>query len=343
VKDYASSWLDDLCTSGRTLWTRLRPLASGTQGGGRSSLRTTPILLLPRRAAPAWSRLASAAAASVDEEAVGGRAQRVFEFLESSGASFFDEIAEGAHLLRAELEDALAELVVRGRANCDSYAGLRALLVPAARRAKAATRSRRRVALFGIEDAGRWSVVRAPQADATKMAPASADARLSAEAVEHVARTLLRRYGVVSFQLLEREAAWLPPWRELVRVYRRLEARGEIRGGRFIAGVTGEQFALPDAIATMRAVRRRPPDEGLVCLSASDPANLLGTVLNGPRVPRVAGSRVLYRDGLAIGTSIAGQIELLVPLEPALARAATRALALDPQVRFLETPAVVAE
>jgi len=188
--------------------------------------------------------------------------------------------------------------------------------------------------LFGIEDAGRWNVVREPQA--------AVDAAASAEAVEHVARTLLRRYGVVCYEMLDREAAWLPPWRELVRVYRRLEARGEIRGGRFIAGVTGEQFALPDAIATLRAVRRQPPDETLVCLSASDPANLLGTVLTGPKLPRVAGSRVLYRDGLAIGTSVGGQIELLVPLEPAEARAATRALALDPQLRFLEMASAAA-
>ena len=343
VKDYASSWLDDLCTSGRTMWTRLRPLASGTQGGGRSSLRATPILLLPRRAAPTWSRLASASSSSLDDEALGGRAQRVFDFLEANGASFFDEIADGARLLRAELEDALAELVVRGRASCDSYAGLRALLVPAAKRATAASRSRRRVALFGIEDAGRWNVIRAPAASVARAPQANvqgqtqaADGKVAAESVEHVARTLLRRYGVVCFQLLEREAAWLPPWRELVRVYRRLEARGEIRGGRFIAGVTGEQFALPDAIATMRAVRRQPPDEAMVCLSASDPANLLGTVLAGPKVPRLAGSRVLYRDGLAIGTSIGGQIELLAPLDPTETRAATRALALDPQVRFLE-------
>ena len=333
VRDYASAWLDDLCTAGRTLWTRLRPLASGTQGGGRSSLRTTPILLLPRRAAPTWSRIA-AAAADDDAEPLGGRAQRLLDFLEGHGASFFDEMADGARLLRAELEDALAELVVRGRASCDSYAGLRALLVPAARRATAASRSRRRVALFGIEDAGRWNVVRAPQV--------VADAAAHAESVDHVARTLLRRYGVVCFEMLDREAAWLPPWRELVRVYRRLEARGEIRGGRFIAGVTGEQFALPDAIAAMRAVRRQPPDDTLVCLSASDPANLLGTVLTGPKVPRVAGSRVLYRDGLAIGTSIGGQIELLVPLEPAAARAATRALALDPQLRFIEMASSVA-
>jgi ATP-dependent Lhr-like helicase len=290
----------------------------------------------------------------------------VLDFLETHGASFFDEMADGARLLRAELEDALAELVVRGRASCDSYAGLRALLVPAARRATAASRSRRRVALFGIEDAGRWNVVRSPGASVPASTQAGAqgpprsnvpdpapgavqgtpsrlqDAAADAEAVEHVARTLLRRYGVVCYEMIDREAAWLPPWRELVRVCRRLEARGEIRGGRFIAGVTGEQFALPDAIATLRAVRRQPPDETLVCLSASDPANLLGTVLTGPKVPRVTGSRVLYRDGLAIGTSVGGQIELLVPLDPTQARAATRALALDPQLRFMEMASAAA-
>ena len=333
VKDYAPTWLDELCTSGRTLWARLRPQLAGAPGGGRSSLRATPILLLPRRAAPLWTRLASQA---VEDEALGGRAQRVADFLEAHGASFFDEIVDGCRLLRAELEDVLAELVVRGRIHCDSYAGLRALLVPAARRAAAASRSRRRVALSAIEDAGRWNSIRTPSAPAADGADGAA---LSAEALEHVARTLLRRYGVLCFRLVEREAAWLPPWRELVRVCRRLEARGEIRGGRFIAGVSGEQYALPDAIVAMRRVRRQPPEDDLVCLAASDPANLLGTLLAGPKLPRVAGSRVLYRDGLAIGVSVAGQIELLVALDPAQQRAAMRALALDPCVRFMEPPA----
>jgi ATP-dependent Lhr-like helicase len=348
VADYAASWLDDLCTAGRTMWTRLRPVADGTAGGGRASLRATPVLLLPRKSAPAWAATAAAgmpvpASVSTDAPAdgdaapadgLGGRARRVLEFLEAQGASFFDEIADGCRLLRAEAEDALAELVVRGRAHCDSYAGLRALLVSPAKRAAAAARSRRRVALHGIEDAGRWNAARVPRPPADET-PAEA-ARAASERTEHVARALLRRYGVVCFALLEREAAWLPPWRELVRVWRRLEARGEIRGGRFIAGLTGEQFALPDAIAAMRAVRRRPPDGALVCLAASDPANLLGTVLVGPRVPRVAGSRVLYRDGLAIGVNAGGRIELLAPLDEAAARAATRALALDPDVRFAE-------
>ncbi|MGY4831003.1 DEAD/DEAH box helicase [Sphaerotilaceae bacterium SBD11-9] len=328
VKDYSSAWLDDLCTAGRTLWTRLRPLASEGRSGS-ASLRSTPILLLPRRSAAQWSRLAPPPG---DDAALGSRTQRVAAYLAEHGASFFDEIAQGAHLLRAELEDALSELVVRGRVNCDSYAGLRALLVPAAKRATAYSRHRRRVALFGVEDAGRWTLIRSS-------APA---AGADAEALEHVARTLLRRYGVVSWRVLEREAAWLPPWRELVRVYRRLEARGEIRGGRFIAGQSGEQFALPDAIGLMRQVRRQPADESWVCLAATDPANLLGTVLPGPRLARVAGSRVLYRAGLAVATSVGGQVEMLVPLTPAEQHAANRALALDPAYRWAEAQAEVA-
>jgi ATP-dependent Lhr-like helicase len=323
VKDYASAWLDDLCTAGRTLWMRLRPMAAEARAGG-ASLRSTPLLLLPRRSAAMWASLAPT---GVDDAQLSSRAQRAVAHLAEHGASFFDEILQGTRLLQAELEDALSELVVRGRVNCDSYAGLRALLVPAAKRATAASRQRRRVPLFGIEDAGRWTLVRQP---------VSTQAALPAEALEHVARVLLRRYGVVAWRIVEREAAWLPPWRDLVRVYRRLEARGEIRGGRFIDGSTGEQFALPEAIAAMRQVRRQPPDEHLVCLAASDPANLLGTVLAGPRLPRVAGSKVLYRGGVPVATSVAGEVRALVDLSPAELQAATRALSLDPGLRFLE-------
>ena len=145
--------------------------------------------------------------------------------------------------------------------------------------------------------------------------------------------------GVVCWRILEREPTWLPPWRDLVRTYRRLEARGEIRGGRFIAGVAGEQFALTDAIGLMRQVRRQAPDESLVCLAATDPANLLGTVVPGPKVARVAGSRVLYRDGIPLATSVAGQVEMLVSLTPAEAKAATRALSSEPSLRFVEMAA----
>jgi ATP-dependent Lhr-like helicase len=333
VQDYASPWLDELCTAGRTLWTRLRPLASEGRGAG-ASLRSTPVLLLPRRVAPLWTRLAPSRA---DDAELGSRARLVAEHLAAHGASFFDEIADGVRLLPAELEDALAELVVRGRVNCDSFAGLRALLVPAAKRSSAHARRRRGVTLMGIADAGRWSLIRSPANgadDAQGQARAAATPRVDADALEHVARILLRRYGVVCWRLLEREAAWLPAWRDLVRVYRRLEARGEIRGGRFIAGLSGEQFALPEAIASMREVRRRPADDALVCLTASDPANLLGTVVAGPKVARIAGARVVWRDGVPVATSIAGEVEALLPLDRDALRAASDALRHGPVWRL---------
>ena len=318
LTDYASTWLDELSTAGRTLWARLRPLASTGRGAGASSLRSTPIVLLPRRHAALWTRLAP----PTEEAPPSSRAQRVLAWLAAHGASFFDEIVDGERMLPAELEDALAELVVRGRVHCDSTAGLRALMVPAAKRASVLTRKRRSVALFGVQDAGRWTLVR--------QATAAPDATAHAEALEHVARMLLRRYGVVCWNLMEREAPWLPRWRDLVRVYRRLEARGEIRGGRFLAGVSGEQFALPEAIAAMRQVRRQPHDQSLVCLAAADPANLLGSILPGTRVARLAGARVLYRDGLPIASWSSGQLETLVDLAPAEQQEAARRLAQGP-------------
>jgi ATP-dependent Lhr-like helicase len=248
----------------------------------------------------------------------------VVDVLATHGASFFDEIAAQTRLLRAELEDALAELVVGGRVHCDSYAGLRALLVPPSKRAKANGR-RGRVAWFGIEDAGRWTLVRPPSHGSDTQAPTPASSSGSAPApasrptsnaigndtVEHVARILLRRYGVVCWRLLEREPTWLPPWRELVRVYRRLEARGEIRGGRFVAGVAGEQYALPEAVALLREIRRRPKDGALVCVAATDPANLLGALIPGARVARVPGARIVYRDGEPLATCVGSDVTWL--------------------------------
>ncbi|UNK49608.1 DEAD/DEAH box helicase [Lysobacter sp. S4-A87] len=326
VSDYSISWLDDLCTSGRTLWTRLRAGSNEANAArGSTPVRSTPIVLLPRRDAATWTRLAPPVGA---DEALSTRAQRVLDHLAEHGASFFDELVTGAHLLRTELEDALAELVARGRIHCDSYAGLRALLVPASKRPGAQSGRRRRAALFGIEDAGRWALIRRP--------PGS-DKR-DPEDVEHIARVLLRRHGVVCWRLLEREATWLPPWRELVRVYHRLEARGEIRGGRFIAGLSGEQFALPEAIGLMRQVRQRPHDGALVCVSAVDPLNLLGTVLTGTKVPRLAGSRIAFRDGIAVATLVSGEVEILVELEPDDARAVRKALLREPDSTFAPVP-----
>src|SRR5690606_26063306 len=162
---------------------------------------------------------------------------------------------------------------------------------------------RRSPSWSGIQDAGRWAPVRrAPVADRVG----------EEESIEHIVRTLLKRYGVVCWRMLEREAAWLPPWRRMVRVLQRLEARGEVRGGRFIAGLSGEQFALPEALAQLRKVRRRiERPVQWVCIGACDPANLVGGVLAGRRVARLPGTRVVYRDGIAVAVHNAGGLEWL--------------------------------
>jgi ATP-dependent Lhr-like helicase len=160
-----------------------------------------------------------------------------------------------------------------------------------------------------MADAGRWAIVRRP-AKAAGTSPADP------EAVEHVVRTLLRRWGVIFWKLLAREAEWLPPWREILMCCRRLEARGEIRGGRFIAGFSGEQYAMPEAVAPLREARRRPQTGQLVSLSGADPLNLIGIITPGPRLPSLAGNRLLYRDGLPIAVYAAGEVRFLENLEP---------------------------
>ncbi len=327
ITDYSISWLDDLCTAGRIAWTRLRGATTTSESCGRAApVRATPIVLLPRRQLPLWARLT--ATQRGDDPKLSTRAEKVEDFLREHGASFFDELVIGTHLLRTELEDALAELVARGRVHCDSFAGLRALLVPQSKRPSAYSRRGRRAALFGIEDAGRWTLTRRASA-------ASAPTKIEPEAIEHIARTLLRRYGVVCWRLLEREAAWLPPWRELLRVYHRLEARGELRGGRFVAGLSGEQFALAEAITVLRNVRKREHDGAMISLSALDPLNLVGTLLPGTKVPRQLGARVVLRDGLPLASLVAGNVELLTPLSPEDERAARKVLLREPESIFL--------
>jgi len=296
VGDYSIGWLDDLCRAGRVVWSRLR---LGTGSGG--PVRSTPIVLLPRRQLAVWS---AAAPAANDEVPLSSRAQAVADVLRDEGALFFDELASTTRLLRTELEDALGELVAAGRATADSFAGLRALLLPASKRNGSRHRRTRRHMLSGIEDAGRWALARRPN-----------EQRNDADGLEHIARTLLRRYGVVSWRILEREAAWLPTWRELRRVYHRLEARGEIRGGRFVDGLVGEQFALPEALVALRQIRHRAHDGEIVCIAGTDPLNLIGTIVAGSKIPATIGNRIAIRDGIPLAAMIAGKFVTLTPLE----------------------------
>jgi ATP-dependent Lhr-like helicase len=246
----------------------------------------------------------------VDTIQPSGRAQAVVDCIRAQGASFFDELVDGSGLLAPQVEEALSELVALGLVTSDSFGGLRALLVPADRRKPlAGARRRRRSLAFGMEDAGRWALAR-------RARPAEARQPAEAEAVEHLARSLLRRYGVVFWRLLEREADWLPPWRELLRVYRRLEARGEIRGGRFVAGFAGEQYALPDAVGLLREVRRKPEPGEWVSLSGADPLNLAGILTPGAKLSALTGNRLLYRDGLPAALLAGGAVQFLETLDP---------------------------
>ncbi|MHA6577956.1 DEAD/DEAH box helicase [Pseudomonas yamanorum] len=300
IKDYAPHWLDDLCRSGKVVWTRLSNKA------GATALRSTPVVLLPRSQVPLWSGLTDAP----DSAELSPKAQKVHQALRENGALFFDELIHEAHLLRSELETALQELVGAGLANADSFAGLRALTTPASKRQARSSRRGRGALVGGMDDAGRWALVRrAPVADGTR------PAAHSAETLEHVAMTLLRRYGVVFWRLLEREADWLPSWRELLRTFHRLEARGEIRGGRFVSGLAGEQFALPEAIPLLREVRRRPHNGSLIAVCGADPLNLVGTLLPGSKVPALSGNRLVYRDGLPAAVEIAGKQQVLLELD----------------------------
>jgi ATP-dependent Lhr-like helicase len=296
LDSYEPSWLDDQCLAGRIAWARLRPRNGGERGA--TPVRTTPITLLPRRHAALWASLSAA------EETArpSSRAQAVVDFIRQYGASFFDELVEGTSLLRPQVEEALGELVGLGIVSSDSFAGLRALL-----RKPAGGRRRRQTTMFTMESAGRWALARRGHSRGQS----------GPEAVEHLARTLLLRYGVVFWRLLEREAPWLPPWRDLLRVYRRLEARGEIRGGRFVAGFSGEQFALPDAVGALREVRRKPPSGVLVSLSGADPLNLAGILTPGPKLPALTGNRLLYRDGLPIALFAGGEVQFLEDPDPA--------------------------
>lgn len=311
VKGYALTWLDDACRSGKTVWTRL-----GGRGGAGNTLRSTPIVLLPRAHVGLWRSLDTAPVArGITSEKpsapeISLRAQKVLEVLADQGALFFDELSSEAHLLRSELENALQELVAAGQVNADSFAGLRALITPPSKRQAHSSRRGRGAFVGGMDDAGRWALLRQPSVSQARD-----------EVLEHVAMTLLRRYGVVFWRLLEREAGWLPNWRELLRTLHRLEARGEIRGGRFVSGLAGEQFALPEAIPLLREVRKRPMDEELVAVSAVDPLNLVGTLLPGSKVPAISGNRLVYRDGIPAAAVVAGKPQYWIAEDPALREA----------------------
>ncbi len=305
VRHYASNMLDNLTASGRYTWLRLRKKSNPETRTAVVSI--TPLAIVARGHLPHWRRLH--AGDTEPPHTLSSNAQQVYHFLKQAGASFFIDIVQHTGLLRTHCEAALAELVAAGLGTADSFAGLRALVSPARRRHDS-RRGRRRHS-SRIDEAGRWSLLATgPAVDSTD-AEANRDDRyapLCLDTLTFIAGLLLKRYGIVFRRLLEREPG-LPPWRELLYVYRAMEARGEIRGGRFVQGFSGEQYALPEAVGSLRRLGRQTDDEEYLSIAAVDPLNLTGIVTPGDRIPAVSGNRILYRQGKPIAVSVAGNIK----------------------------------
>ena len=288
VAGYQPGWLDELCLSGEVAWGRLGLHESARHAGRRLSA-TVPVALLLRRdlawlltPRPAPGDAATEPMAAASPIQPSGPARDVLAHLERAGASFVDDIASGVRRLRVEVEEALCELVTAGLVTGDGFAGLRSLLHGEKRRR---VRPGRPVAPRPSPGTGRWARLLPPAT------PAADDI------VEAKARQYVKRYGVVFRDLLQREPD-VPAWRDLLRVYRRLEMRGDLRGGRIVGGFVGEQFAAPEALEALRAVRREEPSGQTVRISACDPLNLVGIITPGPRIPAVPGHHVTYKDGV---------------------------------------------
>jgi ATP-dependent Lhr-like helicase len=319
VADYDPTMLDRLCFSGDVVWGRfVARSVNGETAVPRTPLtRTGPLTLGLREDLP-W--LLEERSGGVPEFT--GAARDVMDFLTQRGASFVSDIVAGAPRLPVEVEDALWQLVAAGLVTADGFGALRGLISGAARRRPRSSPFRRnpRRRLH----ASRWSLLQ------TVVPPA--------HALESRAAQLLRRYGVVFPELLAREVC-APSWRSLLQVFRRAEARGEIRGGRFVAGFVGEQFALPEAVEALRTVARSQPVGALVRLSACDPLNLVGGLTPGPRVTAILGNRVVFQDGVPVAAREGDEVRFIAPLDGA-AQTALRAL-LGPGVSSASLPALL--
>ncbi len=305
IADYDPKWLDQLCLTGAVGWGRLSPhpatldYSNGSHSANGGTEKESGVAPRQRRVIPTsvapitffiredadWMTPRHPGADHSNNNGLSQGAQLVLDFLRQRGASFFADIVRGAEKLKAEVETALWELVAAGLVTADGFDNLRSLIDPKRRAGQGNGRTAR-----PRHNAGRWAILHADEVVERS------------RAVEAACWMLLRRYGIVIRDGLVREAN-LPPWRELLMAFRRLEDRGEIRGGRFVDGFLGEQFALPVAVESVRAMRRVDSSQATITLSAADPLNLVGILVPGDRVPAISGNRVTYRTGAAVGLS----------------------------------------
>jgi ATP-dependent Lhr-like helicase len=285
VADYDPKWLDQLCLTGAVGWGRLSPHPATLEDSVDGKRRVIPTSVAPItffiREEADWMTPKHPAADQPEARGLSPVARQVLDFLRQRGASFFADVVRGTDKLKAEIETALWELVAGGLITADGFDNLRSLIDPKRRAGQGSGRMAR-----PRHSSGRWALLH------------NDDSVEKNRSVESACWMLLRRYGVVFRDVIAREAN-LPTWRELLMAFRRLEDRGEIRGGRFVDGFLGEQFALPVAVESVRAMRKVPTSGESVTISAADPLNLVGILVPGERVPAISGKTVTFRDGVA--------------------------------------------
>ncbi|HMD39120.1 MAG TPA: hypothetical protein VKH15_07555, partial [Candidatus Acidoferrum sp.] len=279
--------LDQLCLTGAVGWGRLSPHPATLEALTKEKRRVIPTSVAPItffvREDAEWM-ISQREEGEAETIGLSPDATAVLQFLRQRGASFFADIVRGTGKLKAEVETALWELVAAGVLTADGFDNLRALIDPKRRSGQGSGRTSR-----PRHSAGRWSLLY------------SGEMQDRSRALEATCWMLLHRYGIVFRELLSSETI-LPKWRELLITLRRLEDRGEVRGGRFVSGFLGEQFALPLAVESLRALRSQQPTGEVVTISAADPLNLVGTVVPGKRVPANSGKLVSFRDGVSVET-----------------------------------------
>ena len=296
LREYDPAHLDQLCMTGAVGWGRLSPHPATLEASAGGNRRVVPTSVAPvtffLRGESDWMSSIHHQHAGI-ERCLSPVAQQVHAYLESRGASFFADIVRGTGRLKAEVETGLWELVAAGVVTADGFDNLRSLISP--KRLHGSSRHKR-----PRHATGRWTIMHTEPVDEHN------------RAMEATCRMLLDRYGVVFRELLVRESV-LPKWRELLLTLRRLEDRGEVRGGRFISGFIGEQFALPEAVESLRAIRHSPVSGDTITVSAADPLNLVGIIVPGERVPAISGHSVSFRDGNAVesGGTISPALQLL--------------------------------
>jgi ATP-dependent Lhr-like helicase len=285
VADYDPKVLDQLCLTGAVGWGRLSPHPATLEYTGADRRRVVPTSVAPItffvREDADWM-IPQREAGEEEMRGLSPEAREVVGFLRHRGASFFADIVRGTGKLKSEVETALWELVAAGLLTADGFDNLRALIDPKRRSGQGTGRGAR-----PRHSAGRWSLLY------------SGEAVERTRALEATCWMLLRRYGIVFREVLTRETI-LPKWREVLMTLRRLEDRGEVRGGRFVSGFLGEQFALPMAVESLRAQRNAAPSGEIITVSAADPLNLVGIIVPGERVPANSGRLAGFRDGVAV-------------------------------------------